>query len=202
MCKSRRGYLFPAFYYQLLINSCSVLLRLITGISPVLFSTPRNFFNHCSALRLLMRVTPIPSIQTKSPWVCCGVITMQSLITRTLTGIPLINPACGIHSPYKRTESLSMREYVSIPHNRAIHIQRSSDIINLPTQEIAVRKARFTAHQIIAVIRSVESGRTVKDVYREAGISEATRDNWKSGYGGRDTRGITKGSTVFTVCSS
>ncbi len=38
-----------------------------------------------------------------------------------------------------------------------------------------MRKARFTAHQIIAVIRSVESGRTVKDVYREAGISEATR---------------------------
>lgn len=46
-----------------------------------------------------------------------------------------------------------------------------------------MRKARITAHQIIAVIRSVESGRTVKDVYREAGISEATRDNWKSGYG-------------------
>ncbi len=66
-----------------------------------------------------------------------------------------------------------------------------------------MRKARITAHQIIAVIRSVESGRTVKDVYREAGISEATGDNWRSGYGGgRDTRGITKGSTVFTVCSS
>lgn len=65
-----------------------------------------------------------------------------------------------------------------------------------------MRKARITAHQIIAVIRSVESGQTVKDVYREAGISEAIRDNWKSGYGGRDTRGITKGSTVFTVCSS
>ncbi|MGT8855070.1 transposase, partial [Salmonella enterica subsp. enterica serovar Paratyphi A] len=44
-----------------------------------------------------------------------------------------------------------------------------------------MRKARITAHQIIAVIRSVESGRTVKDVYREAGISEATRDNWRSG---------------------
>ncbi len=37
-----------------------------------------------------------------------------------------------------------------------------------------MRKARITAHQIIVVIRSVESGRTVKDVYREAGISEAT----------------------------
>ncbi|EIC5160443.1 transposase, partial [Salmonella enterica] len=40
--------------------------------------------------------------------------------------------------------------------------------------EIAMRKARFTEHQIIAVIKSVEAGRTVKDVCREAGISEAT----------------------------
>lgn len=37
-----------------------------------------------------------------------------------------------------------------------------------------MRKARFTEHQIIAVIKSVKAGRTVKDVCREAGISEAT----------------------------
>ena len=37
-----------------------------------------------------------------------------------------------------------------------------------------MRKARFTKHQIIAVIKSVEAGRTVKDVCREAGISEGT----------------------------
>jgi len=37
-----------------------------------------------------------------------------------------------------------------------------------------MRKARFTEHQIIAVIKSVEAGRPVKDVCREAGISEAT----------------------------
>ncbi|CBA21970.1 Transposase subfamily protein [Erwinia amylovora] len=43
-----------------------------------------------------------------------------------------------------------------------------------------MRKARFTEHQIIAVIKPVESGRTVKDVCREAGISEATDYNWKS----------------------
>ena len=43
-----------------------------------------------------------------------------------------------------------------------------------------MRKARFTEHQIIAVIKSVEAGRTVKDVCREAGISEATYYNWKS----------------------
>lgn len=37
-----------------------------------------------------------------------------------------------------------------------------------------MRKARFTEHQIIAVIKSVEARRTVKDVCRKAGISEAT----------------------------
>ncbi|ETO41297.1 transposase [Morganella sp. EGD-HP17] len=37
-----------------------------------------------------------------------------------------------------------------------------------------MRKARFTEHQIIAVLKSVEAGRTVKDVCREAGISEAS----------------------------
>lgn len=37
-----------------------------------------------------------------------------------------------------------------------------------------MRKIRFPEHQIIAVIKSVEAGRTVRDVYREADISEAT----------------------------
>ncbi|HDG1674835.1 TPA: transposase [Kluyvera cryocrescens] len=36
-----------------------------------------------------------------------------------------------------------------------------------------MRKARFTEHQIIAVLKFVEEVRTVKDVCREAGISEA-----------------------------
>ncbi|CAM6391612.1 Transposase [Citrobacter sedlakii] len=37
-----------------------------------------------------------------------------------------------------------------------------------------MRKVRFTEHLIIAAIKSVEAGRTVQDVCREAGISEAT----------------------------
>ncbi len=57
---------------------------------------------------------------------------------------------------------------------------------------IAMRKARFTEHQIIAVIKSVEAGRTVKDVCREAGISEATWYNWKSRYGGMEASDIKK----------
>lgn len=55
-----------------------------------------------------------------------------------------------------------------------------------------MRKARFTENQIIAVIKSVEAGRTVKDVCREAGISAATYYNWKSRYGGMEASDIKK----------
>lgn len=55
-----------------------------------------------------------------------------------------------------------------------------------------MRKARFTEHQIIAVIKPVEAGRTVKDVCREVGISEATYYNWKSKYGGMEASDIKK----------
>ncbi|GCQ73011.1 IS1400 transposase [Escherichia coli] len=55
-----------------------------------------------------------------------------------------------------------------------------------------MRKARFTEYQIIAVIKSVEAGRTVKDVCREAGISEATYYNWKSRYDGMEASDINK----------
>ena len=47
-----------------------------------------------------------------------------------------------------------------------------------------MRKIRFTEHQIIAVLKSVEAERTVKDVCREAAISEASYYNWKAKYGG------------------
>ncbi|EZI31880.1 Transposase [Pantoea agglomerans] len=55
-----------------------------------------------------------------------------------------------------------------------------------------MRKARFTEHQIITVIKLVEARRTVKDVCREAGISKATYYNWKSKYGGMESFDIKK----------
>lgn len=55
-----------------------------------------------------------------------------------------------------------------------------------------MRKARFTEHQIIAVLKSVEAGRTVKDVCREAAISEASYYNWKAKYGGMEAADIKK----------
>lgn len=55
-----------------------------------------------------------------------------------------------------------------------------------------MRKARFTEHQIIAVLKSVEAGRTVKDVCREAGVSEASYYNWKAKFGGMEASDIKK----------
>lgn len=55
-----------------------------------------------------------------------------------------------------------------------------------------MRKIRFTEHQIIAVLKSVKSGRTVKDVCRDAVISEASCYNWKVKYGRMEAADIEK----------
>ena len=55
-----------------------------------------------------------------------------------------------------------------------------------------MRKAWFTEHQIIAVLKTVEAGRTVKDICREAGISEASDYNWKAKYGRMESSDIKK----------
>ncbi len=58
--------------------------------------------------------------------------------------------------------------------------------------EIAMRKAGLLEHQIIAVMKSVEVERTVKDVCRDAGISEALYYNWKAKFGGMEASDIKK----------
>ena len=47
-----------------------------------------------------------------------------------------------------------------------------------------MRKSKFTESQIVTILKQVGSGRQVKDVCRELGISEATNCAWKSKYGG------------------
>ena len=49
-----------------------------------------------------------------------------------------------------------------------------------------MKRSKFSEHQIIAILKAVEAGRTVNDVCREHEISEATYYQWKSKYGGMD----------------
>ena len=53
-----------------------------------------------------------------------------------------------------------------------------------------MKKSRFTETQIVKILKEVESGRLVKEVCREYGISEATFYNWKSKYGGMQASDI------------
>lgn len=47
-----------------------------------------------------------------------------------------------------------------------------------------MKKSKYTEEQIIGVLKQMEAGRTVRDLARELGVSEATLYTWKSKYGG------------------
>jgi len=47
-----------------------------------------------------------------------------------------------------------------------------------------MKKSRFTESKIVNILKQQESGRTVQEICREYGISQATFFNWKSKYGG------------------
>ena len=49
-----------------------------------------------------------------------------------------------------------------------------------------MKKGKHTDEQIIAVLKRVEAGQTVKEVARELGVGEATIYTWKSKYGGME----------------
>ena len=47
-----------------------------------------------------------------------------------------------------------------------------------------MKKSRFTESKIVSILRQQEAGRTVQEICREYGISQATFFNCKSKYGG------------------
>ncbi|GAB1534385.1 hypothetical protein ADMFC3_00160 [Geovibrio sp. ADMFC3] len=53
-----------------------------------------------------------------------------------------------------------------------------------------MKRSRFSETQIVKILKEVESGRQVKDICREYGISDATYYNWKSKYGGMEASDI------------
>lgn len=55
-----------------------------------------------------------------------------------------------------------------------------------------MKKTRFTETQIVSILKQQEAGRSVKELAREHGISDATFYNWKAKYGGMEASDVKK----------
>jgi putative transposase len=55
-----------------------------------------------------------------------------------------------------------------------------------------MKKKNFSEAQIVSILRTQESGRTVKKICREIGISDATFYNWKAKYGGMEVSDVVR----------
>jgi len=53
-----------------------------------------------------------------------------------------------------------------------------------------MKKSRFTESQIIAMLKEVDAGKKVEEVFRQHGISSATYYSWKSKYGGMEASDV------------
>lgn len=49
-----------------------------------------------------------------------------------------------------------------------------------------MKQKRYTEEQIVGIVKSVEAGKGIVEVCREAGVSEATVHRWRKRYGGLD----------------
>lgn len=55
-----------------------------------------------------------------------------------------------------------------------------------------MKKSKFTESQIIGILKSQESGRSVADICREHGISQPTFYQWKTKYSGMEVAQLKK----------
>lgn len=55
-----------------------------------------------------------------------------------------------------------------------------------------MRKSKFNESQIVKALKSVEAGRSVREICREMGIAEATYYVWKQKFGGMEVSDVRK----------
>jgi putative transposase len=55
-----------------------------------------------------------------------------------------------------------------------------------------MKKKNFSEAQIVSILRTQETGRTVKEICREIGISDAIFYNWKAKYGGMEVSDVVR----------
>jgi putative transposase len=55
-----------------------------------------------------------------------------------------------------------------------------------------MKKTRCTEAQIVSILHQQEAGKSVKDISREHGISDAKFYNWKAKYGGMQVSDVKK----------
>lgn len=55
-----------------------------------------------------------------------------------------------------------------------------------------MKKSRFTESQIIKAVKAYEAGRSVNELAREYGVSQATIYGWKNKYGGMEVSQLKK----------
>ena len=53
-----------------------------------------------------------------------------------------------------------------------------------------MKKSRFTEHQIVQILKQVETGMKTADLCRQHGISETNFYNWKAKYGGMESSDV------------
>jgi putative transposase len=53
-----------------------------------------------------------------------------------------------------------------------------------------MKRKNFTEAQIVSILQMQETGKSVRDICREHGISDATFYNWKAKYGGMEVSDV------------